>query len=331
MMATKTTAPLERAKALPLGIGLTPEQLAMRKTGLTATDMKKLAGCDPHGGSGFDVYLDKVGESAPEDEKVTIAKRLGSMQEAIACSLLETERGLVLSRGTTERHPICDWVLATPDRNVLDRGTSRVALVEAKSVGPHMLHRWVDGPPDEVLVQCNWQMTTTRTQFCFVPVILGGTDFRIFEVARDEELFTALLELGDKFWKEHVLARVPPAPDGSASATRMLKGLFTRNKRGMLTAGAEANKLAALFLEARAARQAAEVEEQQAENAIKLLLGDAEGFEGGGWRCTWKNDKTGGVDWKGVAATFEPGVDLVKSYTRPGPRKFLLKATKEKA
>jgi predicted phage-related endonuclease len=318
--------------AKPLRLGLDASQLALRRTGLTATDMKKLAGVDPHGGTPFDVYVDKVGEPVNDTEEVSMAKRLGHMGEAMACEMVAQERGLVLAPATTERHWAHDWVIATPDRNVLDKpGGRRYALVEAKLVGAHMLHRWKDGhayrdqPPDEVLIQVNWQMCVTSTKRCYVAAILGGTDYHSWVVERDEDLYTSLLEYGDAFMRHHVIPRVPPSLDDSESAARMVKGLFRRNTRPLLRADDEANKLARAILAAAAAGDELEAQGRAAKSALQMLIGEAEGMTGDGWECSWKNDRSGGVDWKGLAATFAPGLELVERFTRPGPRKFLLK------
>lgn len=326
---------LEPPAAKPLRLGLDAGQLALRRTGITATDMKRLAGVDPHGGTPFDVYVEKVGEPAADSDEISIAKRLGHMAEAIACELVAQEHRLVLAPATTERHWAHDWVLATPDRNVLERpGGKRYALVEAKNVGTHMLHRWKDGhtyrdmPPDEVLIQVNWQMCVTATKYCFVAAILGGTDYHSWLVERDDDLFTALLEAGDFFMRHHVRPRIAPTPDGSNSAAAMVRGLFPRNTQPMVRASDEANALARKLLDAEARGKAADEETKAIKSALQLLIGDATGMEGEGWQCTWKNDKSGGVDWKGLAGTFSPPLDLINQYRRPGARKFLLNATK---
>lgn len=58
--------------------------------------------------------------------------------------------------------------------------------------------------------QVQWYMGITGAKTCYVAVLIGGSDFRIYKVDRDEAVIQSLIEGCAKFWLHHVMARVPP-------------------------------------------------------------------------------------------------------------------------
>lgn len=295
---------------------LTPEQRELRRTMLTATDFVKLAGVHPLGRTAHEVYAEKVGIAADESEQST-ASTIGHRLEPVALGMLAEMRGLTLTSGTTERHPIIPWLGATPDANVIGPAGSRIAVAEAKAVGVRMMAHWPDEdtgePPEYVHVQVQIQMTVTRTQRAHV-VALVGTEIRLYEVESDPELSGALLTLGERFWKEHVEKRVPPAPDGSESAKRMLLAAWPKHRAELLPADAYAEDWAREYLHARDQETRWAKKAERAKQLLCARIGDAVGVVGAGWKATWK-------------AT--PPVE-VKSFTRAAGRTFRLTEVKAK-
>ena len=50
----------------------------------------------------------------------------------------------------------------------------------------------------------------TGCELCYVAVLLGGQDSRIYAIKRDEDVIKALKEHCSVFWHEHVLKGIPP-------------------------------------------------------------------------------------------------------------------------
>jgi putative phage-type endonuclease len=314
-------------------MSLTQQQLDLRRRGLTATDMTVLAGVTPYGRTVHDVYLSKLGLEEPFE--ATAAMNMGHRLEPVALAALAEERGLTLTPGTTEASPLIPWAIATPDANVLSApGRIRVAVAEAKAVGLRMAARWgesgdPDGIPDEVRVQVQWQMTVTRTPRAHVVALLG-TEARFFEIEGDEELAGALLELGEGFWKRHILAKAPPPLDGSEGAARMVRGLFRRARGGMVPAGPEAEERVRAYLAAKDALEQAERAKSQAQAQLCALIGEHEGIEGEAWTATWK-ERAGSPDWKALAEKLGATKALADEYRREGARVLNVRIKKEKA
>jgi len=171
---------------------------------------------------------------------------------------------------------------------VLPSAPKRVALAEAKVVGLRTASRWTEeSPPDYVIVQCAWQMAVTSMPLVYVPALLG-TELRIYEVERDQHLEGALFELCERFWRRHVLARVPPSPDGSEAARKMLAAVWPKHNAGIVSAPAAAEELAEAFHRARVAEAAAKAEKELAQQKLTQLIGAHEGIESPNFRATWK-------------------------------------------
>ena len=302
---------------------LTTEQLAMRRTGLSATDMTVLTGTSPYAGrTPHDVYLAKVTDTPPSEQ--TRAMALGNLIEPVALKLLADERRLVIRPGETERHPILSWVVATPDGSVL-ADDERVAVAEAKAVGFRMVERWGDdgdpeGVPDEVRVQVAWQMIAARVRRAHVVAILG-TDVRFYDVDHDEDLACALLEMGEQFWTRHVVARRPPDVDGTEGAARMIRGLFRRARTGIVPAPPGSEALIAEYSRAAAALKVAEAARDEAKTRLCAAIGDAEGIETEDAIATWK-ERAGAPKYKELAKALGASEALIEQY-RGDPTRVL--------
>lgn len=305
----------------------------MRAAGLSATDMTVIAGVTPYGRTVHDVYLSKLG--LEEEREQTSAMSLGHRLEPVALALLSDERSLTITPGTTEQHPIMTWAVATPDGNVLDAPDGqRIAVAEAKAVGLRMASRWGENGddetiPDEVRVQVAWQMIVTRVKRAHV-VALIGTEARFYDVEHDDDLATALLEMGDTFWRKHVLTKVAPPIDGSESAAAMVRQLFRRASAPLIDAPAEAEQLVHDYLAAKEALDAAETRKRAAQAKLEAMIGEHEGLRGADWIATWK-ERAGSPDYKALAEKLGATKALIEQYRREGSRVLNVKTTKREA
>jgi putative phage-type endonuclease len=268
---------------------LTPDQIAMRTTGIGASESPMLLGESPHGGP-IDLYLRKVGlsEDAPSPEQ-----EMGNYLEEGVARYYADKTGSHLEPATTLRHPQYPWLLATPDRWV----NGRRKLLQIKMVGSWMAHHWrdtEDGIPDYVRIQVTQEMDVAGVPICDVCAVLGGTKPAIYQVEYDPELAEAIREVVRAFWFGHVVPRVYPPLDGSESATELLKRLYPRHRPATLVeATAEAEAWARELRAARAMCATGEQAKALAEQQLKALLGDSEGMRGDGWTVTWRTNKAG--------------------------------------
>lgn len=95
-------------------MGLSLEQHAIRRTGLTATDVVALAGFDLYGRTQCDVWADKcLPPAKPKPD--SIATRIGHALEPLNLQLMAEQFGLLIARTGTIRSRAYPWALATPD------------------------------------------------------------------------------------------------------------------------------------------------------------------------------------------------------------------------
>ena len=271
-----------------------------RRTGVGGSDIAIIAGLSPYGRGVHDLYMEKRGEGIPFE--VNDQMEAGWRLEPVVADWYRDRTGRqVVKANRLIRHPDYPWAIGHLDRKV--RGDRR--LVEIKTTRSR---RWGprDIPPD-VECQVQWYMGITRYPVCDVVVLIAGSTLQITEVPADEAYFRDLLVLAGEFW-----ARVeqgnPPPIDGSPSAARYLAGKYPWHRaESLLAPTPDFDELATLLRDARAAKATAEAAEGAVTNAIKELLGDAEGVQGAGYKVTWKHASNyPKTDWAAVAAGLRP-------------------------
>ena len=104
--------------------------------------------------------------------------------------------------------------------------TTDVGL-ECKTANSFMVDQWGDSQESEIVAgkvvtdhkiplyyetQIQWYMAVTGIETFYVAVLIGGQDFRMYEVKRDEDVINAIVSKCKDFWENNVLKNVPPAP-----------------------------------------------------------------------------------------------------------------------
>lgn len=274
---------------------LTPEQLAMRRTGIGGSEIAALLGEDTFS-SPFDVWLSKaqgwVRPSNPDMER-------GTFLEAGIAEWYSARTGSVLVESATQRHATVPIAFCTPDR--FERvGPAADRLLSIKS--PRRGYAWgkegTDDVPPGYLLQLQWEHAVCSSRGMHLTddmrlVALVDGDLRIFEAKADLELQAWMLDAAQKWWARHVVGGEQPPLAGSSEANRWLRSRFPRDTAPIRAATAMED-LSMLGL--RTAE--AEVERWEAKaSAIKLELmqaiGDAGGLESPEGRITYRADKNG--------------------------------------
>ena len=162
----------------------------------------------------------------------------------------------------------------------------------------------------------------------FLPFLIGGNDFRIYHVERDDTLISQLIEIGEAWWKAYVETGVAPEPDGSLDDMRSRLSLHPRDSGDILDATPELDDLARQLAEVKARLDEAEAQKEALELQLKNIIGDASGIAGADWSCTWKKAKDSkATDWKAACAKAGVSQEIIDACTstRTGARRFLFK------
>jgi putative phage-type endonuclease len=267
---------------------LTAEQLELRRTGITATEVAAIVGVNPFAGP-MDVYLAKTGEQTPDDENE--AMRWGSALEPVVLERYARDRGVELTTPGTLRHPTHPELLGTPDAVVVAERRG----VEVTTTGAHRAHEWgapgTDEIPAHYWVQCAVYMAICDADAWDVAVLIGGQDYRVYTVERDRDVEAWLVDSAVRFWRDHVAIENPPPIDGRRSTARFLTDRFPANNGAMRGSDLDCELWADRLRDAREAVAAARALELEAENRLKALIAESDGVKGSFFTIYWRRSK----------------------------------------
>ena len=254
-----------------------------RRAFLGASEVAAVCGVDPFKNA-WDVWASKKGYSQDEGSD---AAEMGNLIEPVLLQWYAGKTGRALTQPGTLLHPVEKWAGATPD------SVAGALDVQAKVVGARMISRWDEGPPPYVKAQVNWEMWVAGLPAAEVVALLGGTDPQIFQVARNDELISYLVEICGRWWRDHVIGNTPPDIDGSEAARLALHGRFPSATDGM---GEAVPEFVSMALEhERLGHEVAKLKEQRdgLGNAMRVAIGDRAGLFWPGGRVNWKHTSAG--------------------------------------
>ena len=222
--------------------------------------------------------------------------RFGSFAESFVASEYSRSTGFDLIHDESIYvHPEYSFISAHIDRFVLEDSSSSspTRILECKTANPFSAGDWGEVGTDQVplsyLCQCLWYMAITNLNRVDLAVLFGNSDFRIYEISRDLELESTILQKASFFWNTYVLHDVPPP----ATSEEDCQTLFSK---GDPTMSVEAHS-ETLELRKRLALLNNEIDTREDEiSAIKqnimTLMGEAETLTyQGKVIATWKAPK----------------------------------------
>ena len=217
--------------------------LERRKTGIGGSDVAAVAGLSEWR-SPLDVFYDKLSiefrkgeqkESAPVGE--TAALYWGSVHEAAIGRAYTAVTGKKLMRYNRKLvHPDKPYFIGDVDflaycengKRPFNTKTGNIVTgkgIECKTcrmAGDEWGERGTDIVPLYYICQVQWYMGLIPTIESFdIPVLFGGSDFRIYTVYRDNDVISRLQNIADEFWTQHVVKQIPPPPRSYEEVKRL--------------------------------------------------------------------------------------------------------------
>lgn len=279
---------------------------SMRATGGCSSDVANIVGVGPFG-TQLSVYLDKLGLAKPR--RSTPSQRWGLLHEPAMHIAYTEDTGIEIEGDgrTTVRHPRLTLALSTPDRIAVDRSRvvdfktacSRFTPVEWDDVNwdyriwEDRLTRSDGSLPDCVEAQMQWHMLVHEIGVCDVPLLVDGSNWRIFSTTADAELQEMLYEAVAKFWTDHVIPRRPPAPANETERAMLLNALYPTPTRKVIESTAEADAAAIELRRVRAQASELEAEDLRLVNDLKDFIGTYDELAGDWGRIYWRANKNG--------------------------------------
>jgi putative phage-type endonuclease len=190
---------------------------------LGGTDVSAILGLNPYK-TPLQVWLQKTG-NAPEQAD-NPAMKWGRLLEAPIADEFARLRGVQLKPGGFVTIKDKPYLAAHPDRLFADDS----AVLEVKTAGVRSAARWgQDGSPEmppEYLAQVHWYILLKMVPVAYVAVLIGGSDYREYEVKADAEVEGRMQAAAERFWTDHVLTGKEPAIDGDATTAEYLARKF---------------------------------------------------------------------------------------------------------
>jgi putative phage-type endonuclease len=321
---------------------LSEEQLAIRKTGVSGSEVAAVAGLSPWK-SPQDVWADKLGLSEPLEQNEAM-ERGNYLESALLRWMADREGVIIDTDQQTIRSPDHDLVIATPDGlcYLPTDDTGPVAVAEVKSPGWRTARDWADpqavpdGIPTYYLPQVTWEMAAANLDQAIVGALLGGK-LQTYRVDFNPDLYQALLGKVEPFW-EYVLRREPPpvAP-GTADPGRWLRQFYSQQTSDEVLEpeGEQLERIQRYvsdYDDARELEKRAKEKKNLAAARLQEIIGERQGIAGGKFKVTWKQSKDREVvDWKAVAADADVAETLIEQHTerKPGSRRLTVTLRKD--
>lgn len=294
----------------------------IRSQGISGSEIAAVVGLSPWRGP-LSVYLGKIGETRDEASGHNVER--GTHLGPALVRWYEQRTGLTVTHAgeheQTVVHPVHELVRATPDGRVHSgsRQSAVVAALEVKSPSWRSAHAWGDPGTDQVpeyyVPQCTFEAAVLGAPRTDLAALIDG-DLRIYQLPYDEDLFQALLDAASKFWRDHVLARVPPPMDGSDECKEWLAKQHPKATRDLIEASAQTE---ALVNEYRAiAEQEKVLDERKASvrNNLVQIIGDHAGIKG---LATLSGGERKATDWKALATELGATDDTIERHTATKP------------
>jgi len=320
--------------------------LEQRQSGLGGTDAAAIVGENPWK-SPMDVYREKVGLA--KETAINSRMEWGIRLEPVLVEKFDeiikdrTDGNITVDVSKTYiQHPEYPFLIAHVD-GICSNGQPQ-AVLECKTAGAYAAKdfgdEWTDEIPKSYLLQCQHYMMVTGLPETYVAVLIGGNDFRVYHVQRNEDLVASLLKLEVDFWNEHVLAQNPPPIDGSEASSETLKEMYPEDSGAEIVAEDEEllGNVERLH-EIKDELKMLDADKTECENFIKAAMADASVMTGPNFKISYKKSKDRVVtDWQAVVQEVLTMLDMedvtkhlvgdVESFivthteTKPGSRVF---------
>lgn len=284
-----------------------------RRKGIGGSDIAAVMGLNRYKGA-VDIFHDKTEPEQRADEPNDaihfgviledvvareFARRTGMKVQRINATFVDGIRIANIDRAIINPG-IAGRVHAFKEKDAHGRHMSTDALLECKTAGARSAWRWGPSQEDEIkagevtseasvpmeyLAQVQWYLGVTGCDVAYIAVLIGGQDFRIYQVKRDDDLIQRMYDIAGDFWK-HVETGCCPAPTTAEEAQKVWR---EDDGTGIEADGDTATALGELLtLKAQAKELSERIAEK--EETVKLYIGQHQTLTLDGSRvASWKS------------------------------------------
>ena len=295
--------------------------LDVRRKSIGGSDAAAIVGLNNYS-SPIRVWADKTGR-LPAKETSEAMRQGNDLEEYVARRFSEATGKKVRRSNAIYYNDEYPFAHANVDRLI----DGEDAGLECKTTSALSLKSFAGGEyPDRYYVQCQHYMAVTGRTKWYLAVLVLGRDFKIFEIARDEDEINALMDAEVDFWQHVIKDEMPDVSENDDDAEVLATLLPEDNGDAveLFGRGAILDELD----EVKARIKELENRKAEIENTIKKDMGEAsEGFCRD-WHVTWRSSERRTFDTKALKTTL-PELDLEPFYKVSKTRRFTVKKIKE--
>lgn len=269
------------------------EWLQLRKGGIGGSDASAILGFNRYK-SAFQLYIEKTSELVEESDSE--AAYWGNVLEDVVAREFAKRTGKKIRRlNKMLRHPKHYFMTANLDRDVV----GEKAFLECKTASEYLKDSWNgEDVPAAYLCQLQHYLAVTGYEKAYIAVLIGGNKFVWKEVARDDEFIELMIQHEKAFWENHVLANVPPAIDGSSSASELLAKMYPQDDGSVIMLDEQSNTLIEAIESIKAEQKQLEKQRNEYENQLKMTLGESAEGHSDRFKVTYKTITSSRLDSK---------------------------------
>lgn len=297
------------------------EWLELRRTGIGGSDCAAALGMSKWQ-SQLALWLDKLGQGKPVEE--TESMYWGTVMEPVLLAEFSKRTGKDAQPCPLMFQSVeYPFMLADLDGIVREPDGS-TSIIEIKTANSFAVADWNDGVPTQYYLQVQHYMATVDLAKTYLCVLLGGCEFQIHEIERDEETINNLIALEHDFWQK-VLTKTQPEVDSQSGDA--LNAMYPEANHTSVVLGDEADNLINDYFHIKAIEDDVKNKKSELENKLKSMLGQAEsGKSKSGFTVKWSNSSSKRVD---TTAMKKDVPELVAKYTKESTtRRFSVVAPK---
>ncbi len=298
------------------------EWLELRRTGIGGSDCAAALGMSKWQ-SQLGLWLDKMGQGRPVEE--TESMYWGTVMEPILLAEFSKRTGKDAQpcpfMFQSVEYP---FMLADLDGIVKEEDGS-TSIIEIKTANSFAINDWSDGVPVQYYLQIQHYMATVDLNKTYLCVLLGGNEFQIHEIERDEDTINNIIALEHDFWQKVITKTQPEVDSQSGDA---LNAMYPEANHTSLVLADEADSLISDYIQIKAIEDDIKQKKAELENRLKAMLGQSEsGKSKAGFTVKWSNSSSKRID---TTAMKKEVPELVAKYTKESTsRRFSVIAPKE--
>ena len=197
----------------------------VRGMGIGGSDCGSEQGLNPYK-TAYTMAAEKIGMIPPADLSGNAKVWFGTQLEPVVATRFEVVTGKKVHKGGTFQDPDRRWMLANIERWVVGES----ACLDMKTADFQMRDVWCDPDdpkdirvPDSYYCQVLHYMAVTGADYWYIAALIGGNDFRLKRIDRNDEDIAYIREKEKDFWDLVQAKKLPPLDATNSTASTLLK------------------------------------------------------------------------------------------------------------